>query len=79
MKLDRDNIEFYVGQITIVLYWPYVRLKARSTHIAFNSQITYYDRRNWEVNKSLVVRIVGFGIGIAHKHCLNPNVKGNIS
>lgn len=79
MKLERDNIEIYVDQVTLVFYWPYIAIEKRRVHIAFHSQITYHDRNNWEVNKSLVMRILGFGIGIAHKHCLNPNVKDNVA
>lgn len=68
---------FYLGYLSIELYYPYFFNTNRNWGISAGTKIICYKRykpQAWMLDRSLVIQIVGFGIGLAWLHCDNPNV-----
>jgi len=73
VKLNRDRIEWWLGLLTINVYWPDILLRKRQFHAIFKTQIIYRHRADWAWDRSFVLQILGFGVGFAWNHCDNPN------
>lgn len=73
---EKGKVEFYVGQLTIVFYYPHVWLNSSdyglnlATGIIGKRHVKYQE---WWITRSVVIRVLGFGIGLAWNHIDNPN------
>lgn len=94
-KLSKDRLSMFLGAYTVEVYWPhlhtrigcekldanFVKFHGR-TELGFtaNTQILYTRPRDgWSWERALAARILGFGIGVAYKHCENPYVNGGVN
>ena len=88
MKLERDEVSFFIGYLSIVVFWPIINVRPYSIlGIWFPTSICYQDRTRsggwYPYGKSFTIRILGVGIGLVWKHTDNPkmqdyNYRGNL-
>lgn len=76
MKKVKGKFIFFIKYLTIELYHPYIIWN--NVNIGFNMDtmiLTYrkYPERDWMMEWSFAVKIMGFGFGLTYKHCENPN------
>lgn len=77
-KVQKDRLVLFVGFLTIELYWPRFTFNNSDIGLWFHTHINYkrhVERREWEVTRAFVIKILGFGIGLAWKHCDNPSIE----
>lgn len=89
MKLERDQVSFFIGYLSIVVFWPRINFQPYSILVIwFPTLICYQDRTRsggwYPYGKSFAIRILGVGIGLVWKHTDNPkmqdyNYRGNLS
>jgi len=79
-KLHKDRFVIYIGLLSIEIYWP--RVVKNNVDIGiFMDTLMLYKTSNewnrWQLKRSFVTKLLGFGAGMAWDHYGNPN-KENI-
>ncbi len=77
MKISKGQIAFYIKQLTLEIYWPKILNNSADFGIFMPTQISYkkFNEYNiWYFHRAAVIKLLGFGVGIAWKHCDNPNI-----
>lgn len=75
---ERGKFVFYIGYLTIELYYPYYYVKTANFGFSANTILnvfTYDEKEAWMVHRSIAMKLVGFGFGLAWKHCHNPKTE----
>lgn len=80
MKLEKDQISFFIGYLSIVIFWPRINFQPYSIlGFWFPTTICYQDKTfkgDWyPYGKSFAIRILGVGIGLVWKHTDNPKMQ----
>jgi len=76
MKLSHDRAVFYFGFLSIEIYWPKVLHTSSDTGIYLPTQLSIKRATKWVtwmLKWAFVLKILGFGFGLAWEHCDNPN------
>lgn len=85
-QLGKDAASLWVGDWTLELYFPALHHKLgkdgadysrTQLGVVLPTLILYVRPRDgWRWNRSLALKVLGFGFGVAYQHCENPNMKG---
>lgn len=73
---QRGRIIYYIGLLSIELYYPYFYKKTANFGFSADTMLnvfTYLKDEDWMLTRSAAMKIIGFGFGLAWKHCSNPN------
>ena len=76
MKFKKDRLCLYIGLLTVELYWLRFIKTNVELGIMADSIVLYKGSNRWSKDLciwSFVIKVLGFGAGIAWKHCENPN------
>jgi hypothetical protein len=78
MKYRNGILSFFIGFLTIEIYHPIFNFSLIQISIKFDTilviNLRHQDNR-WWIDRSIAIKLLGFGIGFAWKHCDNPNIK----
>lgn len=72
---EKGKIKFFVRYLSIELYYPYFIWNNINWGIKLDTFVLGYKRnleREWLMHWSLSFKLLGFGCGLAWKHCDNP-------
>ena len=73
---ESGKVIFYVGKMSIEVYYPYIWWDTLSYGISFQTIIVgrkYNKLQEWWIVRSFAFKLLGFGLGFAWKHIDNPN------
>lgn len=71
----KGMFKFHLKYLTIEIYWPYIIWNNINYGVKLDTIFLIYKHnpdREWVMIWSVAVKIIGFGIGFAWKHCDNP-------
>lgn len=74
-KVQRDRLVIWISLLSIEIYWPKLCINNTDIGIYMPSQISGKKANKWNkhlLDWAFVIRVIGFGFGLAWNHCENP-------
>lgn len=73
LSLESDRLAIFAGMLTIYVLWPKILLRPKTQGIRLDTGLLLKQPKDrWESQWSGLIRVLGFGLGLAWKHIHNP-------